>query len=310
MTVTVLIATAGRPDRLAACLAALAADEPAGRREVVVVDNTPSADTRDAAAEAGSVRYVAEPTPGKSAALNTGVATATGDVVCLLDDDVLVRPGWTDALATAARRPGVGLAAGRLLPRWEAPPPAWVHGPQVVHLTLRDHGPLPRDLVDPEQPYGAALAARTELLRALPFHRSLGPRPGLKTGYEEVHLADRVRARGLAVVHVPRAVAEHCIDPARVDPAWLRRTSFQSGFGDVRRRRLRGDPVPGLVPRLAGAALAAGRAARTGRLPLTPAAAADDAGAWADLGRRLELLVGARSPAAADWLGSRLAGRA
>ncbi|MFP5219535.1 MAG: glycosyltransferase family 2 protein [Actinomycetes bacterium] len=310
---TVVVATRNRPESLQHCLASLAADPaPPGGREVLVVDNAPDRRTEDVATAAGAT-WLPEPQPGKSHALNTGVATARGDAVLFLDDDVVVRPGWTRALADAVTRPGVGVAGGRLLPRWSAPPPAWLDGPHAVHLTLADHGAEPRVLQPPDFPYGASMALRAAVLARLdpPFEPRLGPRPGLKLGHEEVHLVERVRDLGLVAVHVPDAVGEHCVDPARVDRARLRRIVFQTGVGAARRERLRGRPPGPLPRRLAETAVSLARAGRLAavRGDVDARHVDRETGAWAVLGSRLERLAGARSPAAVDWLAAHLAGR-
>lgn len=311
---SVVIATAGRPEALAACLASLAADVPAVDREVVVVDNAPAGGegTADVGRRFGA-RLLVEARPGKSHALNTGTAAASGDVVLFTDDDVVVRPGWTDALVAAASRPGVGAVGGRVLPRWSAPPPAWLLGPHAVHLTLVDHGPRDRRLAPQEFPYGASMAVPAAVLAQLapPFDPRLGPRPRLKLGHEEVHLAARVRALGLDVVHCAGAVAEHCIDPRRVDRGRLRRLVLQSGVGAARRERLLGTP-PALLPRrIAETAVSLLRAARwtAVRGPLTAELVDRETGAWAVLGQRIERLAGARAPGAVDRVATRLAGQ-
>lgn len=316
MSCTVVVATAGRPDDLASCLAALAADATTTAREVLVVDNAPAresgARTR-AVTDRFSVRRLAEPRAGKSHALNTGVEAANGDVVLFVDDDVAVQPGWTDALVAAARRPGTGAVGGRILPRWTATPPSWLLGPHAVHLTLVDRGPVDRVLEPPEFPFGAAMAVPAAVLRALTpaFDPRLGPRPGLKLGHEEVHLAERVRRLGLDVVHCAGAVAEHRIDPARMDRVRLRRLVLQSGVGAARRQRLLGTAPTPLPRRCAETGVSLVRAARTAarRGPVTAHDVDRETGAWAVLGERLEQLAGTRAPGAVDWVAGRLAGR-
>jgi GT2 family glycosyltransferase len=313
---SVVIATAGRPRPLAACLTSLAADAPTGLREVLVVDNAPSgpltAQTRRVAERSGA-RLLVEPRPGKSHALNTGIAAASGEVVLFTDDDVLVRPGWTDALVETSLRPGIGAVGGRVLPLWSAPPPAWLLGPHAVHLTLTDHGPTDRALEAPDFPYGAALAVPADVLRALapPFDPRLGPRPRLKLGHEEVHLTQRIRRLGLDVVHCAAAVAEHCVDPDRLERSRLRRLVLQSGVGAARRERLLGATTAPLPRRLGETAVSLVRAARWSavRGPVTASLVDRETGAWAVLGERLERLAGGPAPGAVDWLAVRLAGQ-
>jgi GT2 family glycosyltransferase len=313
---SVVIATAGRPEALAACLASLAADAPATDREVLVVDNAPAGAAREgtaAVAKRFGVRRLVEHRPGKSHALNTGIAATTGDVVLFTDDDVVVRPGWTDALVAAASRRDVGAVGGRVVPRWSAPPPAWLLGPHAVHLTLTDHGTRDRPLLPEEFPYGASMAVPAAVLRRLApaFDPRLGPRPRLKLGHEEVHLSARVRALGLAVVHCAGAVAEHCIDPRRVDRSRLRRLVLQSGVGSARRERLLGVPPAPLPRRLAETGVSLVRAGRwtAVRGPLTAELVDRETGAWAVLGQRIERLGGGRAPGVVDRVACRLAGQ-
>lgn len=114
LSASIVICTRQRPQDLAACLEAIAAEIAAGR-EVIVVDNGPDAETR-AAAEAANVRYVVEPRPGLSRARNAGVIAATGDVVIFVDDDVRPEPGWADALMCRFDADHVGLVCGLVLP--------------------------------------------------------------------------------------------------------------------------------------------------------------------------------------------------
>jgi GT2 family glycosyltransferase len=74
--------------------------------EILVVDNAPNDEaTRKIvaamAAEDPRVRYTCEPRPGKSLALNHGLAQAKFEVVAITDDDALADPGWLSAIAAA-----------------------------------------------------------------------------------------------------------------------------------------------------------------------------------------------------------------
>ncbi len=117
-SVTVLLCTRDRPALLGDALALLDA-ELRGRRDVdlVVVDNStdPSA-TRAALTGLPYAHVVHEPRPGLSRARNTGLAQCTGEVVAMLDDDVLVQPGWLDGLLRPFAARDVAVVTGAVLP--------------------------------------------------------------------------------------------------------------------------------------------------------------------------------------------------
>jgi len=88
------------------------------RPELLVVDNAPPDDsTRRAVQELPEVRYELEPLAGLDFARNRALATATGDVLAFVDDDVVVDHGWFAALHELwAVHPDAGGATGQVLP--------------------------------------------------------------------------------------------------------------------------------------------------------------------------------------------------
>jgi glycosyltransferase involved in cell wall biosynthesis len=122
-SITVLIATRGRPAALLRCLDSIARlDYP--RFDVVVVDNAPRTDDTQQAVWSWKLehptvplRYLVEPVPGAALAHNRGLAGATGEWVARTDDDVVVDPQWLSAIAEAATsEPGVACVTGLILP--------------------------------------------------------------------------------------------------------------------------------------------------------------------------------------------------
>ncbi|HUA08805.1 MAG TPA: glycosyltransferase family 2 protein [Candidatus Acidoferrales bacterium] len=85
--------------------------------EVIVVDNGSRAETLAALATIDDphVKIVYNKTNrGFSGGNNDGIAHARGDYVILLNNDVIVTPGWADGLVDAFRRiPGLGISAPR-----------------------------------------------------------------------------------------------------------------------------------------------------------------------------------------------------
>jgi hypothetical protein len=115
--VSVVVAARDAAATLPAQLAALAAQRPACRWEVLVADNGSTDGTpelvREVAREHDWLRLVdASATRGAGAARNAGARAARGDVLLFCDADDVVAPGWLDALHGALGRHQ--LAAGRL----------------------------------------------------------------------------------------------------------------------------------------------------------------------------------------------------
>src|SRR4051794_6380714 len=95
--------TRRRREYLAVALASLVPQAAANGAEIVVVEDG-AADAQTAAlAERHGARYLALGAErGINVARNAAVDASSGALVCLLDDDVAVWPGWLDALLAAA----------------------------------------------------------------------------------------------------------------------------------------------------------------------------------------------------------------
>ena len=113
MTADVVIPTWNGAALLARCLRALA-DEPA---RVIVVDN---------ASDDGTGALLAEEFPGVTVvtlgenagfgrAVNAGVAAGDGEAVVLVNNDVIVEPGFVAAIVAPLADPAVGMVAGKTL---------------------------------------------------------------------------------------------------------------------------------------------------------------------------------------------------
>jgi glycosyltransferase involved in cell wall biosynthesis len=116
LTVSVAVCTRERPRDLARCLAALAKMNDAPH-EIVVIDNAPLSDaTRQVVASFPGARYCCEPRRGLSAARNTALAQANGDVVAFVDDDAVVHPDWLARIGGSFDDHQVMVATGLVLP--------------------------------------------------------------------------------------------------------------------------------------------------------------------------------------------------
>ncbi len=100
---SVVVPTYNRPDVLEECVRALVAQAPdTPAYEVIVVDDGSRVDLssliESLAGAARRVRYVRHDTNrGRSATRNTGIDLAEGEIVLLVDDDVVVAPRYVAA---------------------------------------------------------------------------------------------------------------------------------------------------------------------------------------------------------------------
>ena len=159
---TIVFPTRRRRDYLAVALASVAAQaEQAGAEILVVEDDPPDDETRRLADRHGA-RYVAHGfAQGLNAARNTAADCAKSDLLCFLDDDVEVWPGWLERLlAAVAACPEHDVFGGPIRARLEGfrlP----LCGREPVPVTALDLGP--RDL-DADFVWGANLTVRRRAL--------------------------------------------------------------------------------------------------------------------------------------------------
>jgi GT2 family glycosyltransferase len=110
---SVIVPTYRRPERLAACLRALAGlDYPHERFEVIVVDDDGGA-SLEGAPTTIDVTLLAQVHAGPAAARNTGAARARGEYLAFTDDDCAPEAGWLRGLAAHAVPGSDRLIGGR-----------------------------------------------------------------------------------------------------------------------------------------------------------------------------------------------------
>lgn len=255
--VTVLIATYNRASVLAGALEAVLAQRtpPELRWELLVVDNNSHDGTRAvveryAREAAVPMRYLFEARQGKSYALNTGLGVALGTIVAFTDDDVLVPPDW---IATALRvfdRWGADVAGGRILPKWETPPPPWLANNAQLRMRLalmavETAQTLEYPVRGPGRIWGANMVFRRSVFDQIGlFDVELGPSGTRPVNFEDVDLVERAVRSGRKAVYDPELVVDHRIPPERMRTAYFRRWAFVTGRAEA----LRGTGATGRFP--------------------------------------------------------------
>ena len=263
MRIATIICTYNRAESLRQTLTTLvAAERPPGVEwEVLVVDNHSTDHTKQVCREFDGklpIRYCMEPTPGKSAALNTAIRTTAAELLLFTDDDVDVDPLWLKAFAGAAERmPEAPFFAGRILARLEGRPPRWFadHAQSILsQLTVHldgGEGERPLDFA-----YGANMAIRVEVFRkGISFRSDLGPVGAKRVPSEEAQLFQDIRvARGPDAppgAYIPSALLYHRTNSSRMTEAYVRQWYYADGVARVRRNQINSGKLLFNVPRYA-----------------------------------------------------------
>jgi glycosyltransferase involved in cell wall biosynthesis len=269
-TISVLICTYNRASLLRETLAALQAQEPPAdcNVEIIVVDNNSTDNTPAVVAESAAdgtfpIVSLREPRQGKSFALNTGLAHASGEVLALTDDDVLPGPRWLRRIVEHFRPRDVAFVFGKVLPRWGRTPPPELLTAQAQAiwgpLAIVDYGDTPADYLpdscSQRLPVGANLAfARSALVTIGGWRTDLGKVNNTLVSGEDHEIFMRLRRFGLyAGYYDPQLTVRHFVPAGRLTRAYFRRWFFWHGKTQA---LMLDDLYPELdmtaVPRIAG----------------------------------------------------------
>ena len=242
MRISVVIATYNRAALLQSTLQALRTQDYRPGDEVIVVDNGSSDDTPQVIARAARdfpvpLRQVRETTPGKTAALITGIHMAAGEVLALTDDDVQVADNWVATVRQIFADPAIALVGGRVDPMWERPAPWWLrveagedgrYGSLASPLALLHYGEAQE--LGHRTAVGANLAVRRDVLDALGGIRAdLGRQRGTLLCGEDHDLCQRAVAAGLRCEYRPELRVRHWVPVERTRLRYFLRWFFWSG---------------------------------------------------------------------------------
>ncbi|MCR9124945.1 MAG: glycosyltransferase [Rhodobacteraceae bacterium] len=208
-SVSVIVVSRGRPDRLTTCLAGIARVAYAPF-EIVVVADPQGCAAVGRLAFADEIKLVPFDQPNISAARNAGVARAAGEIIAFIDDDAVPEPTWLSHLAAPFAEADVACAGGHVLGRngfslqWGA---RWVgrdgqaHGLKLVSDAPVVLTPTPDRAIKTE---GTNMAVRRTILAEmggfdLNFHYF----------HDETDLNLRLADAGCKTALVPRAMVHH-----------------------------------------------------------------------------------------------------
>ncbi len=241
MNITVILCTYNRCQSLVKALSSVALSRlpESVAWEVLVVDNNSHDQTRDVVADfcgryPGRFRYLFESRPGKSYALNSGIAEAQGDVLAFMDDDVIVEPMWLQKLTAGLLKGKWVGCGGRILPESRYTCPRWLpegrdaFGPLAAFDLGLEAGRLE------EAPFGTNMAFQKALFAKYGgFRTDLGPRPGSEIRSEDTELGNRLLAAGEQLWYEPSAIVYHDVHQNRLRKHYFLAWWFDKARADI-----------------------------------------------------------------------------
>jgi glycosyltransferase involved in cell wall biosynthesis len=237
--VTVVVPTRGRAAYLEVTLDSLRRQRTETPHELIVVDDGATDATPEVAERFGARLIRHGQRRSLNAARNSGLREAGAPLVAFVDDDVLVPPGWLDALVEGAdRHPEAEAFGGPIRARFEGHAPRGC-GREDPPITTLDLGAQD---VEAEMVWGANFAVRRSAVERIgEFDESLDRAHG-----DEEDWLLRLRTEGGRIVYLAEAGLDHRRSADDSGLRKLARAAYHRGRGARSSDRRRGQ-----APRLA-----------------------------------------------------------
>jgi glucosyl-dolichyl phosphate glucuronosyltransferase len=193
MSVSVVICayTMDRWDALAAAVRSCFEQTHKPSDVIVVIDYNEDLLQRASHEFSGAVVVANRFEKGLSAARNTGIAAARGDVIAFLDDDAFAEPEWLEQLIVPLADPLVAGVGGWVVPHWEVELAPWL--PETFYWIIGcSFRGLPANNASVRNPIGANMAMRREVFTSVGgFTSGIGRIGQVPLGCEETELCIR-----------------------------------------------------------------------------------------------------------------------
>ena len=211
--------------------------------EVIIVDNGSTDNTGEILIQEKSrqnrVRFTVlkEETKGKSSAVNCGISSAHGEILILVDDDVVLHPKCLVKHMECYHTTDFDAVQGRILPGVDPEGrPADPRRLREYNIPIVNHGDEVKEI---RGLLATNISFKREVFERVGFY---DPRLGVgASGFgEDTEYSMRIRKAGLKIGYTPHAVVYHELDPRRYGREYNRMVEYRKGLS---RNIYRHDPI-------------------------------------------------------------------
>lgn len=250
MLISIIIPTFNRAESLAMTLGSIADVINISKHkqlEVLVIDNKSTDHTKEVceswAQKIPQLQYHFEPIPGLLSGRHRGAEASAGEILCFIDDDVILSPTWIDSIAEImSNQAEIKLLTGPNLPKFEITPPDWLAyfwnetpygGKSCIWLSLLDLGNKSQ-LIDANYVWGLNFTIRRETFQqAGGFHPDNIPKKfQCFQGDGETGLTMKANEKGFKALYHPEILLYHFIPKSRLNIAYFDQRAFYQGVGN------------------------------------------------------------------------------
>jgi glucosyl-dolichyl phosphate glucuronosyltransferase len=189
------------------------------------------------------IRCVSNPSiKGASGSKNTGVSTASAEIVFFLDDDAYADKDWIKELSAELNENSIMGAGGATLPDWTNTAPLWL--PEEFYWVIGcTHKGMPEQRSFVRNLIACNMAVRKEVFQAIGgFRDGIGPNGTAALGCEETEFCIRANQHYSRQIwiHQPIAKAYHNVPPSRCTWRYFLKRCFGEGISKALIKRFVG----------------------------------------------------------------------
>jgi glucosyl-dolichyl phosphate glucuronosyltransferase len=206
--------------------------------EVIIVDNNSKDNTASICSNllekysaTHHLKYVVETNQGLSFARNRGIAEASSNLICYIDDDAIAKPDFlkniTDFFAENITAVGVG---GKIIPKYVHGEPKWMSHYMEGLVSKVDNGEKMFQYDGKKFPIGCNMTYKKEVLMQIGmFDTDLGRKGDSGEASEEKDVFLKLFAKGYPIYYLPNVVVDHVIENTRLEYNYIKKIS--AGIG-------------------------------------------------------------------------------